>query len=524
MLLEINTIYHELLTRSRVLFDLKHKIAIERLRIDRAEQIANAEMENLIETHAQHRRHLTAASNLLIEGIRRRESHDVYVGEARNDLDLILKQYDMKALYFKTVYENEIAFFVSQKMRLDEETAIHHEFVLTTYQNQMRFAEEQIKLANAEYRTRMESFLKVIEEQRSYHQSILENHYNQYISKRKRIDEDYQATLYATSHLLSEAEDKKQKLALQKNVDYSKSEYEKKIVSLEKSYHEHPVVVQSNTKLAKLDQSIEQALDDAETMLEHTVSEYSELYHKAKERYDTLKPYFDKNINVMDPVFVDQIERIKLRFEGAKKDAEAELELLSKPLIDHYLQVYFAEADEPDLKEYKQRIQLFETEKAALSKQLQSRLDQIETEFAGKVKETNQILQTQLSEITPMTTLIDQKAKTIESEYLHLLQLQKKEKIDARNRLSTNAAFTIETLTAEYHKALKSHAAMASRMTDQFAKLVDAYQPYIRLAKKTTKFPRHLAIVKARHRRLVRADLNALAKRYRSYRIPTTKL
>jgi len=523
LLLAINQIYRELLNRSRELFLNKHRLTLERLTIERGELFANEHLKELVETNNLHRRHLTEATGILVGAVRRRESHEIYVAEAKNDLDLLLKEYDMKALYFQTIYENELSFFVSQKMRIEAENEIHAQFVLTTYSNQMRFAEEQVQLANQEYRSRLESFLQVVDEQRGYQKDVVEHHYEQYLEKRHRLDQEYQATLYASNHLLSETKDAKQKNALQKTVESSKADYDKKVAKLETSYHEHPIVRQANAKLDELDKQVEQAILDAERIRDVTIAEYSEVYHKAKDRYDTLKPYFDKKINILDPVFLERFEAMQARLQTAKKDAEAELERLAAPKLKHYLEVYYENADEPDLQEYRLKIQALETEKEAREKASWDKLDAIARDIQSRIDAANQAHAAKLAEYAPLETLIDQKAKTIEAEYRRLEDQLKKEGTLLKAKRSDQAAASIETLTAEYHKAVKANAVFDKKMKDDFDRLTGLYKPYAKIANRLTPYKQRLRAVRVKHAKESRKEQRAIHKRYRTYKIPTAE-
>lgn len=521
LLLAIHQIYRELLSRSRELFGAKHQIILERYHIERAELLANLHLRDLTDANNLHRRILTEATGKLIQSIRRKESHEIYVAEAKNDLDLLLKEYDMKALYFQTIYENELSFFVTQKMRIEAENDIHAAFVLTTYENQMRFAEEQVKLANSEYRARLESFLEVVDEQRNYEHALVEHHYEQYLEKRHRLDQDYQATLYASNHLLSETKDAKQKLALQKTVDSSKTDYDNKVAKLETSYHQHPIVVSANRKLAELDLQVERAILDAEQIRDVTIAEYSEQYHKAKERYDTLKPYFDKHLNILDPVFLERFEAMQSRLTMAKKAAEAELERLAAPKLQHYLEVYFQDADQPDYLSYKETILRLETEKAALEKASLDKQDAILRDIQAKIDAETLAYQAKLNEFLPMEALIDQKAKSIELEYRRLEDALKKEGTLAKAKRSDQASLMIDTLTAEYKKALQTHAGVDKQMAEEFEELTAMYKPYASVANRLFHTKRRLRAVKRVHAKESAKERRLIQKRYRHYRIPT---
>jgi chromosome segregation ATPase len=343
------------------------------------------------------------------------------------------------------------------------------------------------------------------------------------LEKRHRLDQDYQATLYASNHLLTETKDHKQKTALQKTVESSKADYDKKVARLESSYHEHPIVRQANAKLDELDKQVEHAITDAEQIRDATITHYSEVYHKAKDRYDTLKPYFDKKINIMDPFFLERFEQMQDRLQTAKKDAETELERLAAPKLQRYLEVYYENADEPDLKEYRLKIGALETEKAAQSKASKDRLEAIVRDYQSRIEVLHQAHQAKLAEFAPLEALLDQKDKTIESEYRRMGEQLRKEGTVLQTKRSDQAAASIETLTSEYHKAVKAHAAFNHSMSDDFERLTGMYRPYAKIANRLTPYKHRLRAVRLAHAKQARKEKRAILKRYRNYRIPTAE-
>ncbi|MCK4552389.1 MAG: hypothetical protein KAU02_05665, partial [Tenericutes bacterium] len=126
---------------------MKEKYVIERL-----EKAINHHMKFLVDETNLNRKFLSIVTQILESNIREQESHNIRVVDAASDIRLALKEYDVLALHFNTMFENEKRFLVLQSNRVTEETKINNEFILTTFENQMRFASEQIMLANDEYR------------------------------------------------------------------------------------------------------------------------------------------------------------------------------------------------------------------------------------------------------------------------------------------------------------------------------------------------------------------------------------
>ena len=496
ILQEILTIHPTILNRSKKLFLEKKQLSYERLNLERLVQNASFHLEILLEQNSLHRQHLVNLTEKLIQHIRQSESHEIYIADAKSELEYMLKQYDMKALYFKTLYENELSYLVIQQSRSEEGMKSHYDFILTTLLNQMRFSEEQIKLAHYEYRSRLESFLHVLEEQKSTHQAQLEQLYHNYDSKIKRLEEDYQATLYATNHLYNEIHDRKQKNALDKTLSQAKSEYEKKRSVLDKAYQEHPLVVESQSRYEIFDQQTTKAIQDAEKLRDMTVSVYSEMYHKAKDRYDALKPYVDQNINVMDPVFFDHLELIKQNYKTALGEAELDLQELIGPHLQHYLEVYFLDEMKPQAIDFQSLTTTFQAEKATLESKYEQLIKQMDEAFFNKLKSMEQSYQTQIDQIDQMIPLVDSRHQALCQEYEKAIDLLKKEQLDKQQKKSSLSLKQISSLTKEYEKALKEHSQVAYRMKNEFEQVVKKYQPYLTFQEKHTHYSKTLRRVR----------------------------
>lgn len=520
LLLELLNIHPYLLNRSKELFIEKKQLAKERYHQECLEETARFHLETLLEQNATHRQHLVALTELLVQHIRQSESHEIYVGDAKGELDYLLKQYDMKALYFKTLYENELSYLVMQKTRTDEGQKTHYDFVLTTFLNQMRFAEEQIKLANLEFRSRLESFLHVLDEQKIYQQSQIDQLTHAYESKIKRLDEEYQASLYATNHLLNEVQDKKQRLSLQKSVTQAKSEFETKKQVIEKAYREHPLLVEAQERYSRFDVQTAKAIEEAERLKDYTVSVYSEMYHKAKERYEALKPYVDQNINVLDSVFFDHLELIKQNYRQALSEAELELEQLVEPHLQKYLQVYFSNQDQPKQLDVQTLMTGFQTKKQELEATYQAKLKTMEANRLTKEKELDQTYQAQLQQIDQLIPSIDQRHHALTLEYDKAIKTLHKEQTESQSKASSEAIQTIKTLTSEYEKALRHHQKMAISMKQDFAKVVKAYEPYIKLQRKHTKFEQVLKHVRKELKQQYHLERTNIHHHFKKYTIP----
>ncbi|MCK5732297.1 MAG: hypothetical protein KAH13_04705, partial [Tenericutes bacterium] len=282
---------------------MKEKYVIERL-----EKAINHHMKYLVDETNLNRKFLSIVTQILESNIRDNESHNIRVVDAASDIRLALKEYDVLALHFNTMFENEKRFLVLQSNRVSEETKINNEFILTTFENQMRFASEQIMLANDEYRLRVEAILHAVDEERNYYRDIVKNMIKKYKDKELSISNEYQAKLYFDSFNLSDTSDKRYKKAIEKQISKNKHSYEEQISLIEESINSDFAISEAKRRLTELNTHFEEAASDAKTIKDDTINEMTELYTEAENKFNALKPYLESKVNILDPTFYNTLE------------------------------------------------------------------------------------------------------------------------------------------------------------------------------------------------------------------------
>lgn len=480
----IKDIQLAMLDRTNDLYQRKQAILKERYLIDRLETAMNYHLDYMRETDAINRKWNSEVLDKLINDIRTRETHNIHVVDATANVKLALKEYDIKALHFKTMYENELNYLVMQSSRVEEETKIHHEFVLSTYLNQMRFASESIELANKEYRLRVEAIMKAVDTERSYYEDIIHNSERKYEQRMKIHENDYQAKLYQHTHLLSETEDEKIHKILNKEIEKARKAYQIGLDRIQAEQHEDLSVQQAKRKLRELDSHLEDALKDAEIIRDDTISEMTAQYHYAKEHYEVLKPYLDQKVNILDPTFYTALESLNKRYHYKLKVAEVELDEASRQLIDEYLSVYFTNVPEIDRPGYiATAIYLNDARQAARDKYADN-MQKLENAYQAELRDFSADLQTMNQLVLEQKNAVifkrDSVMQTIHTE----LDLVDNDYLLQQKTHQTTHQEQIRSLTNEYQNTLTSNKALRESLRANFAKVVASYQPYIRLAKK----------------------------------------
>ncbi len=486
-ILDMQLFYIDDLTKTLV---NQNHVLTEKHQIFRLENAINSYLKYDQLINNVNRKYYALVSQMLIDYARDSETHNIKVVEALSDIKLALKEYDIQALHFKTLFENEKRFLVMQSNRVSEESKIHNEFILTTYENQMRFAKEQISLADNEFRLRVEAIITAVDEEREYYFDIIENQNDIYKKKKRIVEDEYQAKLYHDSYLLSEATDKKFIKGLEKDITKQKNIYINMLKELDKEFDNNQSINDAKRRLRDLDGHLEDALLEATKLRDDTINEMQELYNDSKQKYDYLKKYLEQRVFPLEPSFYNALENSKKRLDYKIKVAEIELEDKTKDLLENYLNVYFEDKPTLNKRAVLENINQMISEKEQLHLSYQNDIVMIESEYQNTVgslliDKENIIKQAQILKdnikIKEETTL-NQKNHDLKNLEIAFEQQQSK------NQLLFNKE--IDDLTEEYNKTLTQSKKHINNLSNAFDVILKTYKPYLRLSKSNRKVKR----------------------------------
>lgn len=516
---EILDINHFVLSESLNRALAKQSILKERALIERLDKAANEHLAYLIESFNTNRMWLSLVSQALIDATRSKETHNIYVAEAKSKIEYILKQYEMKALFFKAMYENELSYLVGQQSRVDNESKIHNEFVLNTYLNQMRYAEEQVKFAEYEYRLRLEAITETIDGERAYHQEMINTTKHRYSEQIKVIKNEYEAYYYQDSRQLEFAKDDKVKKSVIQKIEKATKSRDQKINVLIQDMSDNQVIHKAESELTQLDEYLHDAINDATELRDTTINEFSELYLFAKERYDVLKPYLESSVNILDPTFYDMLERINNRMQFQMKKAEIELDDNTKDLMKNYLEIYFKKTEEINQKDYNELMDDINTSREQIKTRYASRLQAVESAFVTKMSELSRIDESMKKEVESLkinwktrhdTTVVQLKQQllSVDNEYLSQVKIEQ-----------AKTEKTVARLSSEYRLAIKTNRQFTDGVAEDFNKLIKSYRPYIKIAKKEIEYNKIVKPLIKKNRIKLKRSLRDIELRYHRYQI-----
>ena len=485
----------------------------EKLNIFKLEKAVNSYLKHDIRINSVNRKYLSFVTNLMVNFIRDSEAHEISLVDALSDIRLALKEYDIAAIHFKNMYENEKRFLVMQSNRVSDETKIHDEFILTTYENQMRFSEEQIALANDEFRLRVQAIMTAVDEERVYFNDIINNQEKASKKRKSDIIDEYQAKIYQHHKQLIENTDQKPNKYLEKEFSKIKEKYESLLDSTDMTITENEIINNASRRLRTLDDHLEEALDEAMNLRDETIEEMQELYNNAKERYEYFKVYLANKVNPLEPTFYQTLERIQQRYEFKLKVAEAELDLKTKDLLDNYKELYFQ--DRPSLE--KEKVINF-------IDQLLNEKEKITLEYQNEIKQIDSDYQTNLSVINEEKQMIIQEVKKFKEQVKNKedieISYKQQELSTLENRYKNQESLKkdsfeneIRNLTNEYNSTLLESKKYISNLSQSFEKILETYKPYVRLTKNNRKIKAILSKTNKQIKKKQKQELKTLSRK-----------
>ncbi len=457
--------------------------AKERLQLKRLENAINIHIDYLTKESNINRKFQSMMTKILEVNIRNQEDHKITVAGQASKIKLALKEYDILALHYNTMYENEKRFLVMQSNRVNAETKINNEFVLTTFSNQMRFAAEQINLANDEYRLRVESIIKAIDEERTYYRDIVKNRLSGYRDRQKVISNDYQAILYKNSLTLKETGDKKDIRGLNKELVKHKTVHDKQLLEIEKEIENDQIIADAKVRLEALDTHFNEALEDAQSIRDNTVEEMNILYKTAEEKYNTLKPYLEDQVNPLEPTFYNNLDNINKRHQLKIKKAQKDLDENTKELMEDYLDVFFQDNKELDEEIYRTQLRDLEAEKETLREQYVDNIEQNEELYKQELEKLDYDKETVINNIKNSLNTINQKhSKAISQKQTEIDSLEKTYKTQT-NQIDLDSKIEVTNLKHEYSQSKNKNEKYYQNLNKSFDSILDSYNDYIKMSK-----------------------------------------
>ena len=473
-----------LVSQKKKVSSVKQVIQKEKLQIDRLEKALTIHLEYQKDAQNINRKWISLVSSNVIKQIRLQETHEIHVREAESKIKRALKVYDITALHFKMMHENEMQFLISQSERVSQENEINNQFILTTFENQMRFAKEQIALAESEFRLRVESIQTIIDEEKTYLDDVVKIVHQKVSDQQKLLDDEYQAFLYKNNHYLTETTDSKITKLIQKEMDKQSKTYVEESAKLQKTLRNDPTLLTCKRKMEDLDEEFIRAFDEAEKLRDQTIQEMNLLYEEARSKHDALKPYLDTKVNILEPTFYQSLENINHRYKTKLKTAQVELDVASKDLVEDYIKIYYEKQPVIDQNILQTQMEEILTIREKSELDYAAKLKKIEDTYQVSLSALNDDMNYLERETRVLIENIKTKEEMVSRNISYEIQTLEKNHLLADQKRKQDNLNQIRILTEEYAESTLNNQKFRRNLSTQFERLLIQYQPYIRFSMK----------------------------------------
>lgn len=199
------------------------------------------------------------------------------------------KEHELQRIKVQSLYENERSLAEEQKERINLGIKINDTFVKTTLQNQLLFAEQQIKCGESEFEIRVESINLTFDQEVQYANKKIEYYRQKYEYQKQKLSKELEDKLEDLNYkllLFTESRDNKE---IQDNIKKLTSYYEDQIDEIDDQEHEDPEIIRYEKVIHDAERRQRQAIEEAQLLREQTITSFQALYDATKVKYDELE-------------------------------------------------------------------------------------------------------------------------------------------------------------------------------------------------------------------------------------------
>ncbi|MGM0495206.1 MAG: hypothetical protein ACQERX_00900 [Bacillota bacterium] len=457
----------------------------DHLYLNYLDKLFEVHQQNLIDNDKIDRTFLYDFSEYLNEYIREKENLDIKLISATSDIKLALKESSIESLHFRNLYENEKRYLLIQQNRLKSETDINYEFILTTYENQMRFAKEQIKLADEELKLRLNSIIETINSERDHFYKLIDEEVKE---KEKAADSKfatYQKNVYNLIDKLETSDSKVSKNKTQKQLDKLRKEYRKEIDIIIEKYIENKKINLYNKRLQELDMYLEDAFLNASKLYDETFREMDEIYRFAEDKYNEIIETVDKESYPLDEFLYNSLQDMKDRLNYRIKYTEIALYEKIHDKLEAFKSIYFENQIQFKTNKIMNLLNGYQEEKNNLKETYNTKLEDTNNNHLIQIEEYNQeIFDHQLEHKNIKQEIINKKKSLINKKTSERNKKDHNFK-DFLLTIKNNHKEDLENLIINYYHQTEDNKTFNKQLKNNYQKLLDNYKNYINYSKKS---------------------------------------
>lgn len=448
-------------------------------------QLIDAKIDHQIEKENLNRKFLSEFTRIFGQDVHHQADVDIQLLNQSSHIRLSLKESEIDTIHFKHLYENEKRLLLMQQNRIQSETEINYELITSTYLNQMRFAKEQIKLAEEEFKFRLIVIAHNIDSERIHYYEMINHEAKLKDDDIKSLFSHYQKQVYDLIDQSEKTDDSHVRNKIEKQLDIVRNDYRKVIDDILLTFKNNKNIQIYKKRLDELDMYLEDAYIAASKIRDKTIEDMDETYRYAKDKYDNFVETVDKEGYPLDDFLYDSLQESKKRLNEKMVYASMILEDKVGEEIETYKQLYFKFKTSFDSKPLVLMLNDFEDQRSVLEEKYHDKLDDLNQDyqltianFNARIREIQSHYETLINTNTKeKNTIIQQKTNLINDKDLifndFIKQIMKQHKQEL-NLIVTN-----------YLNDVQMNQQMNDEVNKDFDNLIESYKPYINYSKKS---------------------------------------
>lgn len=472
--------------------------------------LMNAHIDYQMKKENLSRTFLSEFTQLINHDVHDLVSMDINLLNSTSDILLALKESEIDTIHFKHMYQNEKRMLLIQQNRILSETQINHDLIASTYLNQMRFAKEQIKLAEEDLKLRLTALMHNVDSERIHYYEMINHEVS--LKEEASMSEfsKYQKRVYDIVSEIEKTDDKGLKKLLEDTLTEVKKEYRAHVDEILRKYRNNEKIMLYQKRLDELDMYLEDAYYSASKLYDATIEEMDEIYRYAEIKYNEFVDNVDEDAYPLDDLLYESLQESKNRLNEKMLYAEITLDEKVKDKIEAYKDLYFKSQLKFDSKNILKLLDTYQDDVQGLEDEYHNTLDKINQDYVYVTESYNHTIrgiqsryQLLIDEtIKEKNAFIKEKTSEINQRDLHFSEF-----IDKANK---KHQFDLVMLIEDYLDNLDHNNELNQELDNDYKSLIKSFDEYISYSKKSKNIRKLIKQTLKNHEKEKKASIKAL--------------
>jgi hypothetical protein len=234
------------------------------------------------------------------------------------------KERELQLKKVHSLYENERNLAEEQVERINYGIKVNDTFVKTTLQNQLLFAEQQIKCAESEFDIRVENVNLTKDQELAYATKKIDYYRQKYEYEKSKIRKERDDKLEDLNFKLLLFTDKKENESIQEQIDTLTSQYQEMIDDIDAKEQADPNIKRYEIVMDAAEQRASKAIEEAAQLRDQTVDAFNALYDQTSLKMNQIKEsnHSQDTVGIMPLLNSGAVSSADDRLQLAIKEAE----------------------------------------------------------------------------------------------------------------------------------------------------------------------------------------------------------